>query len=1036
MGGVMGVRVSCLKVGWRAFGLALGLACFAAPMFAQVNTGRVSGQITDQTAGAVSGAKVTVIDVARGDNRVLAADAAGEYAAPNLLPGIYTVRAEFMGFETVNRENVQVTAGSDVRVDITLQPGATTQTVTVTEALPIINTTNAQTGGTLDNQALSQLPINGRNYRWQANYVPGVMTGVGEGSSNQIVNGTPVSNGMWNMIFDGLISSTFFTLETGAGSTGEGGDATLMPLDAIQEMQVVLNPKAEYGWAPGVTENVALKSGTNTLHGSAYAYGRGTFMDAKNPIAGLTPPVNFEQFGGSAGGPIKKDKIFYFGAYEGERITTASTFTLQTPTTAAGLGATSSIPDAIAAMNAASQPVSALSLNLVGCNTANAAIHGLTGAAVAPACAGNNSLGGYNLFGNSGNSINETENFPAYGGSNNGLFKMDYHISDHHSLSGSIYIGRYQEYVVPNSGQTFTQQYWEELLGTESDMGRIVEIWTPNSNWLNQARVGVDHGYRPVSRGECAGNGDNSNPSGAGASTGGAVGGVAGPNYLTSYGLNTQFAAGCGIPTISINGFTGKLGFANNRIDWENPISGADSVSYTHGTHQFKFGVDVRAENVYGAKVLDSISGVVTFGSTNFNAFANATPLEDFLAGQPSTEQIRAASSNPNTPENANIRHIASDKIAIFAQDDWRIKPRLTLNLGFRYEIETPERDVLGLIGNFVPGTPTGMAQTNQIFQTQLKPEPRLGFAYDVTGKGTTVVRGGGGIMYMIPQLMNYIAGGAGIDYGGEPTGAKLFDTTGNVAFQPTGTITSTLITPTAVTNSSNIITSGLPWAVGSPVFPLSTLAPTCGNGLVGTSTHTLNPSTCTGQGGEVDLKLFPYAFWNLNVQHAFTNNLSLDVAYVGSRTWNLINTVNLNQPTAGISGQFGNNERLMPWAGSNSVQRVLQDAVQLCGKQWDRFGVPVVWDHQLPRQCRRLQLRRAADEPDCAQYPRRHHQRELHVLPCAAAELRTSNRGAHERQQPVGYSPPLRIAGELCRPDNQEGAGTIARRLGSERLN
>ena len=110
-------------------------------------------------------------------------------------------------------------------------------------------------------------------------------------------------------------------------------------------------------------------------------------------------------------------------------------------------------------------------------------------------------------------------------------------------------------------------------------MGRIVEIWTPNSNWLNQARVGVDHNYRPVSRGECSANGDTSNPSGAGASTGGSVGGVAGPNYLTSYGLNTQFAAGCGIPTISINGFTGKLGFANNRIDWENPISGADSVS-------------------------------------------------------------------------------------------------------------------------------------------------------------------------------------------------------------------------------------------------------------------------------------------------------------------------------------------------------------------------------------------------------------------------------------------------------------------------
>ena len=900
---------------------AITFSLVALPMFAQVNTGRISGGITDQTGGAISGAKVTVVDVARGENRDLVSDSAGQYAAPNLLPGVYTVRAEFMGFETINRENVQVTAGGDIHVDITLQPGATTQTVTVTEALPMVNTTNAQTGGTLDNQALSQLPINGRNYRWQANYVPGVMTGVGEGSSNQTVNGTPVSNGMWNMIFDGLISSTYFTLETNAGGTGEGGDSTLMPLDAIQEMQVVLNPKAEYGWAPGVTENIALKSGTNLMHGSAYAYGRDTALDAKNAVLGVTAPVNFEQFGASLGGPIKKDKIFYFAAYEGEKISTASSFSLQAPTLTSGSGTTNSIPDAIAAMNAGGQPFSALSLNLAGCNTANAAIHGLTGAAVAPACTGTNALGAPGLFGNynagtTSGVVNTSENFPEYGGSNNGLFKVDYHINDHHSMSGSFYMGRYHEYVVPNGSQNFTQPYWEELLGVESVMGRIVEIWTPNSNWLNQARVGVDHANRPVTRGECT-NGDTSNPSGAGASTGGSVGGVAGPNYLNSYGLNTQFAAGCGIPTISINGFTGKLGFANNRIDWEDPISGADSVSYTRGTHQFKFGADVRAENFYGAKVLDSISGVIAFGTTNFNAFTNATALQDFLAGQPATEQIRAAQANSSVSENANIRHITAYKMAFFAQDDWRIKPRLTLNLGFRYEVETPERDALGLLGQFVPGTPTGMVQQNIILPYQRKPEPRLGFAYDLTGKGTTVVRAGGGLMYMIPQLMNYVAGGAGIDYGGEPTGATLYNANGTIASKPTGTITSSLIAPTAITNSSNNIIAGgnLPWTAGQAIFPFlnpATFTAQCGNGLAQNpalaptpagGANPVNPSTCTGQGGNPNLKLFPYAFWNLNVQHAFTNKVSVDIGYVGSRTWNLIATANLNQPVPGISG-------------------------------------------------------------------------------------------------------------------------------------
>jgi hypothetical protein len=907
------------------------------PTSAQVNTGRISGAVTDQTGGAIGGAKVTVVDVARGQNRDLVADAAGEYAAPNLLPGIYTVRAEFMGFETVNRENVQITAGGDVRVDITLQPGQQNQTVTVTEALPIVNTTNSQTGGTLDQNSLANLPINGRNYRWQSNYVPGVMVGVGEGSSNQVVNGTPVTNGMWNMIFDGLYSSTYFTLETNAGGTGEGGDSTLMPLDAIQEVQVVLNPKAEFGWAPGVTENIALKSGTNNLHGSAYAYGRETALDAKNPIVGATAPVAFEQFGGSAGGPIKKDKIFFFGSYEGERVSTTSSFSLQAPTLTSGAGTTNSIPDAIAAINAAAVPLSNLSLNLVGCNTNNAAIHMTTGAAVAAACTGTNALGAPGLFGNfnagtSSGVVNTNEQFPESGGSNNGLFKLDYHINDHHTLYGSIYMGRYSEYVVPNSSQNFTEVYYEELLGVESDMGRVVEIWTPNSTLLNEARVGIDHANRPVTRGECSGNGDQSNPAGAGASTGGVVEGVTSPNYLASYGMNTQFSAGCGIPTITITGFTGKLGFANNRIDWEDPISGADSLSWTHGKHQFKFGTDIRAENFYGAKVLDGLSGTATFGATGFAAFASATPLEDFLAGAPSSETIRYGVPSASAVENGNVRHITNDKLAFFAQDDWRIVPRVTLNLGFRWEGETPQRDQLGYIATFAPGTPSGMIQNNQGFPFQNKWEPRLGFAWDTTGSGRTVVRGGGGIMYMIPQLMNYIAGGSTTtaDWGTAPTGATLYlangSPTGNTVAAP-GTIRGYLIAPTAVTNAAGTIISGggLPWTVNpgtTPIaadalFPLSTLnTAACGNGqpLQGqgtsptgpfgsTGANPLNPPQCTGQGYNPNVKLFPYAFWNLNIQHAFTNNISLDIGYVGSRTWNLIANLNENQPFAGISG-------------------------------------------------------------------------------------------------------------------------------------
>lgn len=828
---------------------------------------------------------ISVEDVARGDARTLTSDSAGFYAAPNLLPGTYTIHVEAQGFETVNRKNVVVTAGSDLRVDIALQPGA--RTVNVTTALPIVNSTNAQTGGTLDNQLLSNLPINGRNFPWQSNYVPGVMVGVGEGTSNQGVNGTPLANGMWNYIFDGLYSQVFFTLQTNAGGTGEGGDTTLMPLDAIQEMNVVLNPKAEYGWAPGITHDIALKSGTNDVGATAYAYGRDTALDARNAFATAATPVAFEQFGGTLGGAIKKSKVFYFAAFEGERLSTTSNYVTSVPTTAdiPGGNTTVSIPDAIAAMNAAEHPLNELSLNLAGCNANSPNITATSGAAVAQSCT-QNEFGAPGLFANrQPNASQAAFAFPEYGGSNNGLFKLDYHVNNHHTVSGSLYLGRYSEYVVPTSSQNFTQPYYEELTAVASSLGRLVEIWTPNSNWLNQARVGVDHANRPVVRAECT-NGSTGNPSGVGASTGG----DGGPNYVTEYELLSG-APGCGIPTISINKFGGKLGFANNRVDWENPIQGADVVSYVRGTHLFKFGTDIRAENFEGAKVLDSESGTIAFGLPNFAAFAGATPLESFLAGQPSSETIRPTS---------NVRHITSNKIAFFAQDDWRIKSRLTLNLGLRWEGETPERDANGQLGNFAPGTPSGMIQNNQIFQFQSDWEPRLGFAYDLTGKSTTVIRGGAGVMYMIPQLMNFTSGGNGIDYGGEPTGAILHYADGTSIHGP-GNITSGQITPTAI-ESGGVITGGLPWGAGTTLFP--NLTPQCGNGLPSTSNPSaINPAPCSGQGGDPNLRLFPYWFWNLNVQHAFTNNLSLDVGYVGSRTYDLFQTYNVNQATPGVAG-------------------------------------------------------------------------------------------------------------------------------------
>ncbi len=143
---------------------SLGLLLIAPSLFSQANQGRIMGTITDQSGGVVSGAIVTVLDVERGVSRTLTTDDAGEYNAPNILPGTYSVRAEAKGFQSVQREKILIEVGKEVRVDLTIQPGEQQQTITISEALPMVETTNATLGGTLSNQTINDLPLNGRDY--------------------------------------------------------------------------------------------------------------------------------------------------------------------------------------------------------------------------------------------------------------------------------------------------------------------------------------------------------------------------------------------------------------------------------------------------------------------------------------------------------------------------------------------------------------------------------------------------------------------------------------------------------------------------------------------------------------------------------------------------------------------------------------------------------------------------------------------------------------------------------------------------------
>src|SRR5216684_6692816 len=228
----------------------LAVLLASVPLFSQGNAGRILGSVTDQSGGVMAGVTVTVTDVERGISRPLTTGQAGEYNAPNLNPGTYTIRAQASGFRTVERQNILLEVGQEIQVDLKLQPGAMAETITVTEALPMVETTNATLGGTLSNQTINDLPLNGRNYENLLQYRPGMTVYPGGGGSSRSANGSRAED--IGYLLDGVREDDPYTGSSVLNAAIAAGDAsTSLPIDAIQEFNTEQNPKSEYGWKPG-----------------------------------------------------------------------------------------------------------------------------------------------------------------------------------------------------------------------------------------------------------------------------------------------------------------------------------------------------------------------------------------------------------------------------------------------------------------------------------------------------------------------------------------------------------------------------------------------------------------------------------------------------------------------------------------------------------------------------------------------------------------------------------------------------------------
>src|SRR5437879_172595 len=407
------VKLRC-RMTTFVFSTTLIVLLFSIALLAQGNFGRILGSVKDSTGAVIPGATVSIIDKDRGLARTLTTDEAGVYNAPNLIPGTYLGRAELPGFKRLDRENVVVEVGSEIRVDLTIEPGQQGETVTVNEAIPLVDTTTGTLGGVLANAAINDMPLNGRNYQNLLNLIPGVMVQPGGSPWTQTTNNSRPDETVW--MVDGIINANFVDYRPIAGMPSPFTDgATILPIDAIQEFHLEENPKAEYGWKTGAIVNVGIRSGTNSYHGSGYAFGRSDAWAARNFFnpAGPKQPTELEQFGGVVGGPIMKDRLFFFGGYEGLRSFVGNALGSLVPATGSlGGDAAHSMVDALNVLQARGVTPSPVSLKLFGCTPA--APYACTGGLMQNVPA---------------NTTTYNSGFPNTNTSDNGAGKIDYRLN-------------------------------------------------------------------------------------------------------------------------------------------------------------------------------------------------------------------------------------------------------------------------------------------------------------------------------------------------------------------------------------------------------------------------------------------------------------------------------------------------------------------------------------------------------------------------------------------------------------------------------
>jgi Carboxypeptidase regulatory-like domain/TonB-dependent Receptor Plug Domain len=681
---------------------------FSVSLVAQSYRGSIRGTVRDASGAVVPGASISAKNLATGETRTAASGPDGGYVVAEVPAGQYEVSASSASLATVT-SRVLVAVGADTTADFDLAKVRTAkEQLTVTAAAPVVDTTRDVLGQVVDQTLVGQLPLNGRDFGKLVALVPGVtvepagVAGSQAGFGQFNINGNRDRSN--NYTLDGTDNNDPFFNNSALNQVGiTGAPASLLPIDAIQEFNLQSNFSAEYGRNSGSVVNIITKSGTNAVHGTVFEYLRNSVFDARNyfnvrtnPDGSANPhsPFKNNQFGGSLGGPLIKNRTFFFGAYEGQRERVGSDFLLFVPTAAQKSAARSvALANGLAAINPALDKV----LDFF------------------PAATGFNGSAGTAAI--SAQDRNDLDNF---------ILKIDHQLTTRQSLTGRYAFARSDQTfplgAIGGFGSGSRLPQFAQTSPTRVQVVSLSLLSTLSANRINEVRFGYSR-YRTSFN---------------------AVDATFDP---ASIGLNLGTGK-TGLPEFDFSGSFDNLGasaFSIPRGRVSQSYQFLDNFTVVSGRNTWKFGGEFRRY------AIDNFNDNLERGLFDvFGTGLASDPSIDVLANFYLGSNVFVSANTGNTQ-----RTTYNNGLAFFAQDDFRASPTFTLNLGLRWEYFGPLSEKHNLLSNLASDGTLAMVGTHGMdgaYNRDLNNfGPRLGFAWSVRPK--TVLRAAYGIYYdYIPQ--------------------------------------------------------------------------------------------------------------------------------------------------------------------------------------------------------------------------------------------------------------------------------------------